>query len=51
MGTIDQPKPTDPKPPQSDQPPLQPGGPQPSRSTSNDPKRVNPQSPDEKEAR
>ena len=49
MGTINQPKPSDPKSPQPDAPPLQPGQPQDSRSTSGDPKRVNQQTADEQE--
>ena len=47
MGTINQPKPSEPKSPQMDNPPLQPGGPEISRSTTSDPKRSNPHSPDE----
>ncbi|HET7433956.1 MAG TPA: hypothetical protein VFN10_04490 [Thermoanaerobaculia bacterium] len=46
MGTIDQPKPSEPKSPQPDQQPLHPGGPQVSRSNSADPNRVNHQTPD-----
>lgn len=46
MGTIDQPTPSNPKSPQPDQQPLQPGGPQVSRSNSSDPKRVNHETPD-----
>jgi hypothetical protein len=46
MGTIDQPKPSEPKSPQPDQQPLSPGTPV-SRSNSADPKRVNPVTPEE----
>ena len=46
MGTIDQPKPSEPKSPQPDQQPLQPGDLPVSRSNSADPKRVNHQTPD-----
>ena len=46
MATIDQPKPSEPKSPQPDQQPLQPGGPAPSRQGSADPQRSNPQTPD-----
>ncbi|HET8774134.1 MAG TPA: hypothetical protein VFP80_10100 [Thermoanaerobaculia bacterium] len=46
MATIDQPTPSNPKSPQPDQQPLQPGGAAVSRSTSADPKRPNPQTPD-----
>ena len=46
MGTIDQPTPSNPKSPQPDQQPLQPGGPQVSRSNSSDPKRVQHETPD-----
>ncbi len=46
MATIDQPKPSEPKSPQPDQQPLQPGGPPVSRSNSADPQRSNPQTPD-----
>ena len=46
MGTIDQPKPSQPKSPQPDQQPLQPGGPTASRSNTADPKRPNVQTPD-----
>lgn len=46
MATIDQPKPTQPKSPQPEQPPLQPGGPTVSRSNTADPKRPNQQTPD-----
>ena len=51
MAIIDQPKPTNPKSPQPDQQPLQPGGPQVSRSNSPDPKRPNIQVPDEQKER
>jgi hypothetical protein len=51
MGTIDQPTPSNPKSPQPDQQPLQPGGPQVSRSNSADPKRANIQTPDTQEDR
>ena len=51
MAIINQPKPTEPKSPQPEQQPLQPGeGPR-SRSTSADPKRPNPQTPDTQEER
>jgi hypothetical protein len=46
MGTIDQPKPSQPKSPQPDQQPLHPGGPQVSRSNSAYPQRANHQTPD-----
>lgn len=46
MATIDQPTPSNPKSPQPDQPPLQPGGPQTSRNNAGDPKRPNYQTPD-----
>jgi hypothetical protein len=46
MGTIDQPTPSNPKSPQPDQPPLQPGGPQVSRSNTANPDRPNHQTPD-----
>jgi hypothetical protein len=46
MATIDQPKPSEPKSPQPDQPPLQPGGPRISRPNTADPQRVNHQTPD-----
>jgi hypothetical protein len=46
MGTIDQPTPSNPKSPQPDQQPLQPGGPKVSRSSSADPTRPNHQTPD-----
>ena len=46
MATINQPKPSEPKTIQQDQPPLQPGGPEISRSTTADPKRPNQQIPD-----
>lgn len=46
MATINQPTPSNPKPPQEDVPPLQPGGPEISRSTTADPKRPNVQSPE-----
>jgi hypothetical protein len=46
MATIDQPTPSNPKSPQPDQQPLQPGGPPSSRSNSADPKRPNFQTPD-----
>lgn len=46
MGTINQPTPSNPKSPQPDQQPLQPGDVQVSRSNSADTKRVNHQTPD-----
>ncbi|HVG25920.1 MAG TPA: hypothetical protein VND45_17315 [Thermoanaerobaculia bacterium] len=46
MATIDQPTPSNPKSPQPDVPPLQPGGPQISRNNAGDPKRPNYQTPD-----
>lgn len=46
MATINQPTPSNPKSPQHDSPPLQPGGPEISRSTTADPKRPNHQTPD-----
>lgn len=46
MGTINQPTPSNPKSPQPDQQPLQPGGQAISRSNSADPKRPNHQTPD-----
>jgi hypothetical protein len=46
MGTINQPTPSNPKSPQPDQTPLQPGGPQVSRDNAADPKRPNYQTPD-----
>jgi hypothetical protein len=46
MATIDQPTPSNPKSPQPDTPPLEPGGPQISRSNTADPKRPNYQTPD-----
>jgi len=46
MGTINQPKPSEPKSPQADVPPLQPGGPKISNSNTADPQRVNHQTPD-----
>jgi hypothetical protein len=46
MATIDQPKPTEPKSPQPEQQPLQPGGPEISRSNSPTPQRSNIQPPD-----
>lgn len=48
MGTINQPTPSNPKSPQDDQQPLQPGGPQESRWNANppDPKRPNYQPPE-----
>ena len=46
MATINQPKPSEPKSPQQDSPPLQPGGPEISRGTTADPKRPNLQTPD-----
>jgi hypothetical protein len=49
MGTINQPKPSEPKSPQPDQQPLQPSGPEISRSTSADPKRPNLETPDSQE--
>ncbi len=46
MATIDQPKPSEPKSPQPEQPPLQPGGPPASRSGAANPDRPNIQTPD-----
>jgi hypothetical protein len=46
MGTIDQPKPSAPKSPQPDTPPLQPGETVTSRSNAADPQRANYQTPD-----
>ena len=46
MGTIDQPTPSNPKSPQPDTPPLQPGGVERSRGNTADPARVNYQTPD-----
>jgi hypothetical protein len=46
MATINQPKPSEPKSPQADPPPLQPGGPESSRTNAPDPKRPNHQTPD-----
>lgn len=46
MGTINQPTPSNPKSPQPDSPPLQPGGPQISRDNRADPDRPNVQTPD-----
>ena len=46
MATINQPTPSNPKSPQPDTPPLQPGGTQTSRSTTADPQRPNHQTPD-----
>lgn len=46
MATIDQPKPSQPKSPQPEQQPLQPGGPTVSRSNSPAPERPNVQTPD-----
>ena len=46
MATINQPTPSNPKSPQQDQPPLQPGGPEISRSNAADPKRPQHQTPD-----
>ena len=46
MGTINQPKPTEPKSPQPDTPPLNPGTPI-SRSNAPSPQSPNPQTPDE----
>lgn len=46
MGTIDQPTPSNPKSPQPDSQPLQPGGVERSRSNSTDSTRVNHQTPD-----
>lgn len=46
MGTIHQPKPSEPKSPQPDQQPLHPGDLNISRSNSADPARVNHQTPD-----
>ena len=47
MATINQPTPSNPKSPQPDTPPLQPGGPAVSRSNSASPQRPNQQTPDE----
>jgi hypothetical protein len=47
MGTINIPLPSNPKSPQGDQEPLQPGGPVDSRSNAPDPTRPNYQPPDE----
>jgi hypothetical protein len=49
MGTIHQPTPSNPKSPQPDQAPLQPGGPQTSRDNAADPNRPNFQTPDKSE--
>jgi hypothetical protein len=49
MGTIDQPTPSHPGSPQPDQQPLQPGGPQESRSNSARPSRPNVQTPEKSE--
>ena len=46
MATINQPTPSNPKSPQPDQQPLQPGGPSVSRDTSANPTRPNFQTPD-----
>ncbi|MEA2490631.1 MAG: hypothetical protein QOH21_2423 [Acidobacteriota bacterium] len=46
MATIDIPTPSNPKSPQPDQQPLQPGGPQESHNNSANPQRPNFQSPD-----
>jgi hypothetical protein len=46
MATINQPTPSNPKSPQPDQQPLQPGGPKVSSSNSADIMRPNPQTPD-----
>ena len=46
MATIDQPTPSNPKSPQPDQQPLQPGNVEKSRSNSADPTRANHQTPD-----
>ncbi len=46
MATINQPTPSNPKSPQPDQQPLQPGGPPVSRSNSANPERPNYQTPD-----
>lgn len=46
MGTINQPTPSNPKSPQGDQQPLQPGGAEISRSNSPSPERPNHQTPD-----
>ena len=46
MATIDQPTPSNPKSPQPDQQPLQPGGPKVSRSNTSDITQPNPQTPD-----
>ncbi|HEX7151212.1 MAG TPA: hypothetical protein VF618_06970 [Thermoanaerobaculia bacterium] len=46
MGTIHQPKPSEPKGIQPDQQPLQPGGPANSRSTAENPQRPNIQTPE-----
>jgi hypothetical protein len=51
MGTINQPTPSNPKSPQPDPQPLQPGGPQESRSNAGDPQRPNYQTPDEQDDR
>ncbi|HVE69958.1 MAG TPA: hypothetical protein VNI54_01220 [Thermoanaerobaculia bacterium] len=49
MGTINQPTPSNPKSPQPDQPPLQPGGPPASRDNAAEPNRPNFQTPDKTE--
>ena len=46
MGTINQPTPSNPKSPQPDTPPLQPGGPPVSRDSAPEPNRPNFQTPD-----
>jgi len=46
MGTINQPTPSNPKSPQPDSQPLQPGGTTTSRPNTVDPERPNPQTPD-----
>ena len=46
MGTINQPTPSNPKSPQADTQPLQPGGPKSSRDNAADPKRPDFQTPD-----
>jgi hypothetical protein len=46
MATINQPTPSNPKSPQPDQQPVQPGGPTVSRSNTADPQRANHQTPD-----
>ena len=46
MGTVDQPKPSQPKSPQPEVQPLQPGQTMPSNPRQPSPERVNPQTPD-----